>query len=180
MAYGSLRTASGLTVVGDNVGTLGSLEAVKIDIGAAGATSGPVGLSNPLPVRRAGAAVIQDATVSWSNSAAANSENTVDLDLSSAALSPNGGLIVIVRNPSTETALAGELRVAYSDGATTRYAKLAPFTVSTNNAVGGTSADGEAFAFDGALLATQRISLKNSTALDSSGGFTARVQAWVF
>lgn len=174
MSYATLITSSGLPLVGDNVGGLGNVDVVKLDIGALGATSGPVGLTNPLPVRRAPATLLNDTTVTWANSAAALTEKVVDLDISAVAISPNGGLLVIVRNPSTETALAGELRNTYVDGSTTRYSKLSAFVVASSNA------DGESFLFDSGLLAAQRVSLKNSTGLDGSGGFTARVQAWAF
>jgi hypothetical protein len=51
MAYTNVQTTGGLILAIDEIASLGAkLEVVKIDVGAAGATSGPVSAANPMPV----------------------------------------------------------------------------------------------------------------------------------
>lgn len=119
---------------------------------------------------------LTNTTVRWANSAAANTEVVVDLGVPGSVPRPAGAaLLVIVRNPSSVTALAGESRVAFDDGGSEQQAKLASFTVARAN--GG----GEGFLVDGGLLGRGgKIALRNSTVLGGSDGFTARVSVWSF
>lgn len=118
---------------------------------------------------------IADQSLAWANSAPANTERSVDLGSpDDVARQPNGGLLVIVRNPSAVTDLTGELRVQYDDGGTTRYAKLTTFTVARSNA------DGEAFLIDAGLLTRAQVVLENVTLLGGSDGFSARVVVYAF
>lgn len=121
------------------------------------------------------ASLITTRSVSWANSASQNTEVTVDLGSpDSLARSASPGLLVVVRNPSTVTELACEVRFQVDDNGTTRYPKLTSFSAIRANA------DGEAFLVDGGLLVRGQISLKNSTALGGSDGFSARVIVYGF
>lgn len=114
---------------------------------------------------------LADTTVTWANNDPQSTEKLVDLGSpDTPPRSSNPALLVIVRNPSAVTTLAGEVRVKYSDGGTTRYAKFATFVANTSDA------DGEAFLIDGGLIANGgQLSLKNSTALGAADTFAARV-----
>lgn len=116
---------------------------------------------------------ILDTTVTWANSAAANTVQTASVTFSSDRVyAPSRALCVIVRNPSSQTALNGITQVQYTDNVTTRYAALALFTVG----VTATNGDGEAFLMDGGIMGQGiRIALSNATTLNSSGTFSARV-----
>lgn len=120
--------------------------------------------------------LVTSRTVAWANNDVASTEKTVDLGSPDAvSRQPFPGLLVIVRNPSTETDLSGEIRVKYDDGGTTRYAKLSTFTAVRANA------DGEAFLIDGGILAAGgQISLKNVTQVGAAGNFSARVSVYAF
>lgn len=119
---------------------------------------------------------IGDGTLTWANSSPLNTERTIDLTgPKNFARSVSAGLLVVVRNPSAITALAGESRVQYLDGATTRYAKLSAWTVARGNA------DGEAFLVDGGVLGDGcRIALQNTTVLGGADTFTVRVVVYAF
>jgi hypothetical protein len=79
-------------------------------------------------------------------------------------------LLLVIRNPSTQTALTASIQTQYIDGGNTRYAPLSSFFVSLNNG------DGESYLISGGLMAQGiRLSLSNNTVLNSSGGFNARV-----
>ncbi len=119
---------------------------------------------------------IANQSVSWANSDLAATEKLIDLGSPDAvSRQPSPGLLVIVRNPSTETDLAGEVRVRYDDGGTTRYATLGTFTATRANG------DGQAFLIDGGLLAAGgQVSLKNAAQVGGSGAFSARVVVYAF
>lgn len=117
-------------------------------------------------------------TQTWANSAAVNTEKTVDIAASSTDLAARD-ILIVVRNPSAVTAVTVAVKNTYTDpnGGTTRYAKLTSFTA----AVVGTSPDdgGESFLVSGALVSGGcRLSLKNATVLGGSDGFTASVQVY--
>jgi hypothetical protein len=116
---------------------------------------------------------ILNTTVTWANSAASGTTQTASVTFGSdRVFAPSRALCVIVRNPSSQTALNGVAQVQYTDNVTTRYAALAPFTVDAT-AVNG---DGQAYLVDGGIMGQGiRISLSNATALNSSGTFSARV-----
>lgn len=115
---------------------------------------------------------LADGTLTWANSAAVNTEKTLVVDPPSKQ-GMEATLLIIVRNPSTVTALNGQAQVTYDDGGTTRYAKLATFTAAAGNG------DGEAFIVDGGMLADgARISVKNATVLGGADGFSASVEVW--
>lgn len=119
--------------------------------------------------------IVADTALSWANSALVNTERTVDLGSpEDVSRQPNAGLLVIVRNPSLVTDLAGEIRVQYIDSGTTRWAKLTSFTAVRNNA------DGEAFLIDAGLLTRTQVVLENATVLGGSDGFSARVVVRAF
>jgi len=118
---------------------------------------------------------IADTSLTWANSSAANTERFVDLGSpESLERQPNSGLLVIVRNPSSVTELAGELRYEFDDAGTTRYATLTTFAASRANS------DGQVFLVDAGLLLRGRVVLKNSTALGGSDTFPARVVVYAF
>lgn len=117
---------------------------------------------------------LKDTTVTWANSDPVNTEKTIDID---PAVDPGASrdVVVIVRNPSLETALTVEVQQPWVDAGTTRYAKLTSFTA----AVTATNAGGEAFVIADALATGSfRLSLKNATAVGGSGAFSAAVQVW--
>ena len=119
--------------------------------------------------------IVADTALSWANSALVNTERSVDLGSpEDVSRQPNAGLLVIVRNPSLVTDLAGEIRVQYIDNGTTRWAKLTSFTAVRNNA------DGEAFLIDAGLLTRTQVVLENATVLGGSDGFSARVVVRAF
>lgn len=122
-------------------------------------------------------AKVIDTTVAWANSATANTQKTVDLPAFGGDTDVrNDLLLVIVRNPSSVTAVAGTANAKYldpADSSTTRYAKVTSFTAAAANG------DGEAFLIQGATLGQGgRLILQNATVLGGSDGFTASVQAW--
>lgn len=123
---------------------------------------------------------IMNTTLTWANSAAANTVQTASVTFSSDRVyAVARSLLVIVRNPSTQTALNGVVQVQYTSGST-RYSKLSgsEFTVVQNNGslVDG---DGEAFLIDGGIMGQGiRIWLSNVTALSSSGTFGAFLTAY--
>lgn len=119
--------------------------------------------------------LVADRSLQWANNDPANTEKTFDLGSpDDVARQPNAGLLVIVRNPSAVTELAGEIRVQYVDGGATRFAKLTSFSAVRSNA------DGEAFLIDGGLLVRTQIALKNSTLLGVADAFAARVVVYAF
>jgi hypothetical protein len=120
-------------------------------------------------------------TVAWANSAAVNTEKTLDIapTADKTEVDPSNTILIIVRNPSSVTAINVAVKNKYTDpnGSTTRYAKLTSFTA----AVVGTDPDdgGEAFLVQGATLGLGcRLSLKNTVVLGGSDGFTASVQVY--
>jgi hypothetical protein len=119
---------------------------------------------------------ILDTTYAWANSAAANTTVTNSVTFGSDRVHAVGRrLLVIVRNPSSQTSLAGDVQVQYVDNVTTRYAYLYDFVA----AVTATNGDGEAWLFEGGIMgAGIRIALANQTALNGSGAFSARVVAY--
>jgi hypothetical protein len=117
--------------------------------------------------------LILNTTVTWANSAASGTAQTASVTFGSDRVFATGrALCVIIRNPSTQTALNGVAQVQYTDNVTTRYAALAPFTVD----VAATNGDGQAYLIDGGIMGQGiRISLSNVTTLNSSGTFSARI-----
>ena len=171
-------TVNGVPVAGDDIGGGVIVQRVKLNIGAdgTGGAATDVYAANPLPVALPASASVASTTAVWANSAAVNTETYTALTQPS----PNPGrlLLVIVRNPSTVTALTGKVRVRYQDpvGGTTRYADYSsPAGVSTFT-VGVNNGDGQAFLVDGGLLTTGQVMLSNNTVLGGSDGFTASVQ----
>jgi len=173
--YTKVTTASGLTICIDPADD-GQIEIVKLDIGDLGSVSGPVGADNPLPavVRRADAVVAHSWTETWAASIGANVEKTEDIDLSGYIISPNGGLILGVMNPSPYTALNAEMQIWWDDSGTDRYMKLASYTFAQSNG------EGEAPTFDNSFPPKVRVSLKNATGLGAGQGFTAKCRLWTF
>jgi hypothetical protein len=157
-------------------GTVAVTDSVPLTVTGAGGTF-PISVAAPLSVRRADAAQVgAEAEPAWANSAGVLTEVDTAIDLTGVAISPHGGIYIIVKNPSTETALAGELLIEWKEGATARFGKLAAFTIAQNNGAGG-----EVFIFDGALSPGKlRLALKNSSALGGGGAFKAHVQIWAF
>lgn len=123
-----------------------------------------------------GPELISDTTESWANSEAVNSLKDIDI-VAPAVRSVDGKYLVIVVNPSTETALLVTPKAAFTDGATPRKAPIvgAAFTV----AIGTT--EGDAVVVTGLFVgATARLTLDNTTVIGPAGAFTARVQVWRF
>ena len=119
-------------------------------------------------------------TVAWANNAAAGSEGTGGpLALEVTGANPGHMLVVFVRNPSTETALTGQVKLAWTpSGLGEQMADLSlpggrsTFTVLADNDPGG-----QAWLIDGGILAAGgQLSLKNNTLVGASGAFTAHVQ----
>jgi len=114
-------------------------------------------------------------SLTWANSAAANTERYVDLgspdDLER---QPNSGLLVVVRNPSAVTDLAGEVRFEDDDNGTLRYPTFTTFTASRANS------DGQVFLVDAGLLLRGRVVLENATILGGADGFSAHVAVYAF
>ena len=108
-------------------------------------------------------------SLDWANSAAANTEKFVDLGSpNDVARQSNGGLLVIVRNPSTITELAGESARGVHRQRHDAVRQLTTLTAIRANA------DGEAFLVDAGLLTRARIVLKNSTLLGGADAFSAQ------
>jgi hypothetical protein len=117
-------------------------------------------------------------SATWASSIGSGIEVTVDLDNMPANMRVGRLLLVLVRNPSTITALTGQIQVEWNDGSL-RFADVSgpggpsTFTVNANN--GG----GQAFFVDGGLLAAGgRLSMRNNTALGGGQGFAASVQVY--
>lgn len=117
---------------------------------------------------------VLDTTVAWANSEAVNTLKTLDLVLSEAR-SRDQKYLVIVSNPSTETAIAITFLALYDDGGTNRRALVqgTGFTVAVSKP------EGEAVLVEGILGSNSlRLVFDNTTVIGAGGAFTARVQVW--
>jgi len=188
VAYDTHETTSGLLILIDPQSE-GNFEVVKLDVGESGESAGPVSEARPMPVMApdalpvdfdgqmevvlpAAGAAIHSSDCVWANSAAANTAVTKDIDLSSVVLSPGGGLLIVVKNPSGFTALNGKVQVGVNYGSGTEYADFATFDIDDDN--GG----GQAIPVDPLLTASLRVSLSNATGLGSTQGFTAKLRVF--
>ena len=108
----------------------------------------------------------QDATATWANSAAANTEQNVDVAQPDNLRSRYR---VQIHNPSLVTALTVVVRHVVSLGGTARYAKVTEFVVPA-----GATVETLVEALFGGTDGT-RVVLSNDTALGTTDGFTADV-----
>jgi hypothetical protein len=122
------------------------------------------GMAAPVYNHGKSARVGADATASWANSASANTE--VDNDFPQPA-TITGKHVIVVHNPSAETALTGKAKIILTLGGTARQATIATFAV----AAGETKAVLVEGLFRGADGV--RVTLSNDTALGLAGAFTA-------
>lgn len=116
-----------------------------------------------------------DTSISWANNDAANTAKDVDVPAPD-KLSLIGKYLVLVHNPSTESALTGTIKVRWTDkDGTARVSTLREGGADKTIAIPTNS--GKAFVVEGWVLATGgRITFTNDTALGAAGAFTAHVQ----
>lgn len=117
--------------------------------------------------------LLADASVTWADSAGSGTEKQVSVPLPEQQ-PPGGKYLVIVRNPSTETALTVDVEGredAWSGG--NRF----PAHTAEQEAVPSDTPDGKAFLVEGWLLGDGgRLTISNDSGLTASGGFTADVR----
>lgn len=105
----------------------------------------------------------------WANSAAADTEVDLDIEIPK-VLDPAANYLVIVRNPSTETAVTVRAKNKEFLAGADRYPEVQNFNVPVS------SPDGIATLVSGWLLGTgARLTLSNDTGLSAGGGFVADV-----
>lgn len=108
-------------------------------------------------------------TVSLANSAAAGTTINVDIPLPSKVLA-DAKYLIIVTNPSTETALDIKVKNKVTLGGTPKYPEIATNSVLVN------TPGGKGFVVEGFLLGEGgRLAISNPTAVGLSGAFTADV-----
>lgn len=109
------------------------------------------------------AEIIAEGTATWANSAAAGTEQNIDItDVR------GGNSVIVVHNPSTVTALTVSVRDVETLNAAARYAQRTSFSVAANS-------DGS-FAVENWPVGNARLVLSNDTALGLTDGFTAHVR----
>lgn len=117
--------------------------------------------------------LLVDGSVSWADSAGSGTEKQVAVPLPEVQ-PPNAKYLVIVRNPSTETALTVDV-----EGKEAGWSGSDRFPAHTAEqaSIPTDTPDGKAFLVEGWLLGDAgRLTLSNDSALSSTGGFTADVR----
>lgn len=124
-----------------------------------------------------GPELIADVTISWANDDASGTEQDVDIT-APPVRSKDAKYVVILTNPSTETAIDIIPKVEFLDDVTTRHATLEP---SVTRQIPNTAPEGQAFIIEGLMVGvTGRLTFSNPTVIGAGGAFTARVQVWRF
>lgn len=157
-----------LPISGGKVQASSVLTAGSAIVGKFGIDQTTDGTTNKVAVAGTNAE-LDDSSVSWENSDSSDTEKNVDI-ANPTRLHPDGLYVVLVNNPSTETALTVTVKNVWEDsGANTNYATLTSFSVATESSV-ATIVQGM-FIGDSA-----RITLSNDTGLTGAGAFTGYVQ----